>query len=88
MGKRKLRFVQRKNYERKRQKLVVSIPLEALPEPECVVSFPLSVYFSAETSDQTVLYSRLSQSQVSSTKICRSVCQSVCYTIFAAHAER
>ena len=71
MGGRKLRFNQRKNFERKKWKkkpqdsLIVSIPLRLLPEVEYAVSIPISIYLSAETFDLSLLWSRLRQSNVS-----------------------
>lgn len=74
MGKRKLRFYQPRNFEKKQLErksctsLVVSIPLQLLPPPppppQCVVSLPLSVYMSAKTTDASVLFSRLEKLKV------------------------
>ena len=70
MGKRKLRFDARKNFERKKyRKIMVSVPLEVVSvntndaeESELIVSLPLSAYTSATLPDATVLHSRVSRS--------------------------
>ena len=67
MGKRKLRFDSRKNFERKKyKKITVSVPLEVVSvnteESELIVSLPLSSYTSATLPDATVLHSRISRS--------------------------
>ena len=70
MGKRKLRFDSRKNFDRKRyRKITVSVPLEVVSvntedaeESELIVSLPLSSYTSATLPDGTVLHSRISRS--------------------------
>ena len=69
MGKRKMRFDPRKNYERKKYKtteLTVSIPTRLLPVPahptELVVSLPLAVYTSSTVPDTCCLHDRVMKS--------------------------
>lgn len=62
MGKRKLRFDQRKNYERKKYGLFVKIPLALLNPSELVVHLPLSAFLSSEARDADALLSRLRKS--------------------------
>ena len=70
MGKRKLRFDARKNFEcKKYRKITVSVPLEVVSvntddaeESELIVSLPLAAYTSATLPDATVLHSRKSRS--------------------------
>ena len=70
MGKRKLRFDARKNFEcKKYRKITVSVSLEVVSvntddaeESELIVSLPLSSYTSATLPDATVLHSRISRS--------------------------
>ena len=59
-GKRKLRFDQRKNYERKKRRMTVS-PLTCpnTPSRELVVSIPLSAYTSSSATNASTLFSRL-----------------------------
>ena len=60
MGRRKLRFDQRKNYERKKYGLHIRIPLKKLKKPtKLVVSLPIAVYSSTPVPELSVLYSRL-----------------------------
>ena len=81
MGKKKFRFDNHRNVERKKapSKLVVSIPLDALKiaqpaqdiadtqDPSSlVVKFPLSVFKSARVKDLSVLRSRLSSQMIPS----------------------
>lgn len=65
MGRRKLRFDARKNFERKKysksSELTVSIPLDLLSVPsddanpsELIVSLPMSAYTSSPVSDASV----------------------------------
>ena len=58
MGKRKLRFDQRKNYERKKYGFRVKIQL-ALLTPHELVHLSLSAYFGADARNASVLLSRL-----------------------------
>ena len=59
MGKRKLRFVQGKNYEHKRGHVSVTIsPVQSTPQ-QMVVSFPLSAYKLLVAGNSTTLFSRL-----------------------------
>ena len=60
MGKRKLRFAAKKNYERKKwpTPLLVSIPLESIKPPSLVVSLPVSAYTSSEVGNPSLLQSR------------------------------
>jgi len=73
MGRRKLRFDARKNFERKKysksSELTVSIPLDLLSVPsddanpsELIVSLPMSAYTSSPVSDASALHSRVSRS--------------------------
>ena len=77
MGKRKLRFDQRKNYERKKYgvtELSVSIPLSQLPQAviplemahpsQLMIHLPLSAYTSSTVPDTTALYLRLRRSNL------------------------
>ena len=63
MGKRKLRFDQRKNYERKKYGFRVMMQLALLTPHELVVHLPLSAYFGADARDASVLLSRLQRSE-------------------------
>ena len=67
MGKRRLRFNAKKNFERKKyRKITVSVLLEVVSvntdESELIVNLPLSAYTSATLPDVTVLHSRISRS--------------------------
>jgi len=73
MGRRKLRFDARKNFERKKysksSELTVSIPLVLLSVPsddanpsELIVSLPMSAYTSSPVPDASALHSRVSRS--------------------------
>jgi len=62
MGKRKLRFDQRKNYERKKHSLHVKIPLALLTPSELTVHLPLSAFLLSEARDADALLSRLRKS--------------------------
>ena len=71
MGRRKVRFDSRKNYERKQRSkrvnaliLTVSIRLELLPARECLVSVPISAYTGAVVPNVATLHSRLAQLSV------------------------
>ena len=44
--------------------LLVSIPLERLPPPQCVVSLPLSAYKSAKVPNGSILLSRIRQLEI------------------------
>ena len=59
MGKRRLRFDQRKNYERKKRRMSVNTPPDLSTQQELVVSLPLSAYMSTATTDVSTLFSRL-----------------------------
>ena len=73
MGRRRLRFDARKNFERKKysecNELVVSVPLDLVSVPaddanpsELIVSLPLSAYTSTPLPDASALHSRVSKS--------------------------
>ena len=62
MGRRKLRFDLRRNYDRKKCGLKDRTPLELLKPSELVVRLPTSAYNSSEVTDATRLHTRLSQS--------------------------
>lgn len=66
MGRRKLQFDQRKNYERKkyRNALCVQIPLEVLKPSQLLVKLPISAYTLAAVPDPAVLRSRLVKSNL------------------------
>ena len=55
----KLRFNQRKNYERKKCSLCVRIPLSLVKPTELVVCLPLSAFLSSEARDAEGLLSRI-----------------------------
>ena len=60
MGKRKLRFYQTKNYERKKYGLKVKIPLTLLPPADLVLHLPITAFLSSEAKNADVLFTRLS----------------------------
>lgn len=66
MGRRKLQFDHRKNYERKKYGygLHLKIPLEILRPLQLVVQLPISAYTSATVPDPGVLRSRLVKSRL------------------------
>ena len=59
MGRRKLKYQERKNYERKKHNLHARI----LPS-KLLVHLPLSAYTSSKVSDVTALHTRLEQSKM------------------------
>ena len=62
MGRRRLRFDQRKNYERKKYGLGRKTSVEQMKPSELVVCLPLSAYTSSEVADSSTLHTRLKQS--------------------------
>ena len=91
MGKRKLRFDQRKNYERKRR-INRCITIEpVLDSSSMTVSLPLSIFTASSTSSLSILSSRLKatgklfegwniSSTVTAENMCTGLSLSKCFT--------
>ena len=63
VGKRRLRFDLRTNYERRKYGLHVKIPLELVKSSELMIHLLLSAYTSSEVADVSVLHTRLKMSK-------------------------
>ena len=59
MGKRKLRFYQTKNYERKKFGLKVKIKLALLSPPDLVIHLPITAFLSSKARNAGALLTRL-----------------------------
>lgn len=64
MGRRKLRFDVRKNYERRKYGLRVRIPMKLLKPSQLMVKVPISAYLAATVPDTILLRSRLLKSNL------------------------